>query len=338
MKRTFLVISIIAGLMLGFTACQKNEEAATKKQNISEADLQTAQKITSFIEKMENPITLKSGGGSETMDLEDARWNLEAALNYQFCNVPEDISDIQIDSLEVVLPVNGNLCAVEDVATLYQQLCVTVAEQTGIEDFELMAVGISLKDQNNNEVIFQVYFFQDWGAYLVNSFRPWEYFPGCQRNKSNNPVYYCDGSRAGQPAGTDVFEEMMRRANAFLPILGHPGGTVYFTDIEYLRLESFRKENPNWDGEDIFLRFTIFQVNFPVESPHPINICIPPYALNFYLNNIKHVLLNDATIEGKHLIGLTYMTYTQCEGYPDYSEFWRGEISFGIPNVKPMDQ
>ena len=88
-------------------ACSKDKETkAIQNSNeivtISKEDDMNAY-LKQFKEKMQS-----ASKGDETLSLEDARWHLEAVLNYTYGDAGHPTSDIQCDTFYYELPVNGD--------------------------------------------------------------------------------------------------------------------------------------------------------------------------------------------------------------------------------------
>ena len=109
----FLIIFIIAAV--AFTSCQKEEAITESKTNDP-----VLERILDFKKDVENP-NYKSG---EYIDVEDAVWLVEAALNYSYCVLEEEtiLENNQKDSISFDINLNNNKLLFNDVRNIYLQL------------------------------------------------------------------------------------------------------------------------------------------------------------------------------------------------------------------------
>lgn len=327
----------MASLLLGFAACQKDEAASTKQQNISEADLQTAQKITSFIEKMENPMLLKDGSSGETMDLEDARWNLEAALNYQFADVPKYFEEVTVDTLKFALFISGAQVSAEAIAALYQELYTSVENACNTDEGNLLAVSISIENQTESEASILVEVVEANAVY-PGSHLP--YFADFDYWYATSRKGFCSGPYQGQCKGRDAMTEILRKFNYSIPSIGSSYGATYFTDISYKYFFGRDLLNPDWEsGDDPLMRHLLFDDECLDFNDPP---CLAPIHLNFYLNNLKDLANNSSYIlDGKELISCTDIHFEYAiviEGMKTtYTGAYYCIVKYGIRHVKPIE-
>ncbi len=144
-----LVISIV------FSACKK-DDAITEK----EID-PTEQKILNFKAKMESGS--KSG---ETMSIDSAVWYIEAALNYTYCYVPEEIPEVdmfKIDTFDVNTEAVNEQISFNDIVDAYSQIeefaLLTFEEFNGMNKF-LSAVDVEFENNIFTSIIMIEYKFQ----------------------------------------------------------------------------------------------------------------------------------------------------------------------------------
>jgi len=85
MKKSIILALVMSGVLM-FSSCKKDQEPVTNpsvNQNVSTTQLtdeQVEAKIKDFIAKVKS-----DDKSTESMSVEDAVWNIEAALNYTFC-------------------------------------------------------------------------------------------------------------------------------------------------------------------------------------------------------------------------------------------------------------
>jgi len=153
MKRIFFrFVAIVILLSSVFTSCKK-EEVLTENQLI-------VKKIKDFIVEVKNPNTLKS---TETMTVNDAVWNVEAALNYTHCyftgNEPVYLETYD-DSVVIELNITDSTVLKSDVVAFYKN-----AENFVLQKFNNLNINdkmISLIDVYFENNKFKVYFMIDY--------------------------------------------------------------------------------------------------------------------------------------------------------------------------------
>jgi len=117
-KNLFIIVTTMI-LAITFTCCQKTEKGVAN--SISQEDVTLCKQIESFIDKMNNPLHLKSGA---LMEVDSALWNMEAAINYMYDNIPPQYENIVIDSSSttITLQVNSGMCSETEVSNVFEQL------------------------------------------------------------------------------------------------------------------------------------------------------------------------------------------------------------------------
>ncbi len=133
LKKLFTFMFVISMI---FAACNK-DTSLTKVKNIDP----TEQKILDFKEKMK-----KGEKSGETMSIEDAVWNIEAALNYTHCNAK--VSEvIGIDSVFVTINITNNQINFSDIIVAYDQLNADLVNVIGENTMRL--ANIELVENSN---------------------------------------------------------------------------------------------------------------------------------------------------------------------------------------------
>ena len=112
-----LILLLILTLVITFSSCKK-DKSLTEVKTIDP----TEQKILNFKEQMK-----KTNKSDETMSIEDAVWNIEAALNYTYCYTKEDLNrsslnTIKIDSSKINYENNNGDILLSDVQIIYNDL------------------------------------------------------------------------------------------------------------------------------------------------------------------------------------------------------------------------
>jgi len=326
MSHKFLILSIVASLLISMTACQKTE-TTPKVSGISQEDLALAKRIESFIEKMNNPTTLKSGG---LFDVNEALWDLGAAMNYTYANVPEEYEDVRKDSLAFQLKTTSIFCTASDFFALYQEMDSAVyAYCLSLEEgYQLLGVKIAIDQPIIGGISLKAYLISVENMQNpIFTFGPTDYwYAGMLRGKC--------GDYEGQFfKKRDATTEIQKRANLSLPKIAIPmGGSVYYTDLSDVHYSGWTGNipNPNYiPGVDDPLKEYLFYY----ECPAVYNHCLPPDLMNFFLTNIKN-FANDNCPAGKVIISYTCeYGFTIPQEWP--KEFHEGKVTYAIRHIKP---
>ena len=212
MKNFKKLFTFLLAISIVFTACNK-DTSLTKVKNIDP----TEQKILNFKEKMKTGD--KSG---ETMTIEDAVWNIEAALNYTHCNTGENEEVIGINSVFVTVNVSDDgEMNFNDITTVYNQLNADLVNMLGgntmrVADIEFVETTDKSGEQNLKLTVVET----KGGFTHLTTFGPDDYWRFSELKGK------CDGSFFGTK---DAVTQLNVKANA---MTAYPNGHVYVTDVE----------------------------------------------------------------------------------------------------------
>jgi len=280
MNRTLLLIVTTMIVAIALTCCQKMEKPT--QVGISNDDLALAQKIESFIVRMNtvasaSEYNLKSGG--ELIDIDDAIWDLEAAANYTFADIPEMFDDIKVDTLEFFIAVNNGFCKESDLSDVYQEMNYAIEEFCdSLDEYQILGISVSLSDEITGKITVILMSVSVGDPNL--SFGPTDYWRA-GRGGGKCDIYN------NQFIGRDASTEIKKKANASIPKIAIPAGyTVYYTDYYTKDVIEGAYPNPKYKhGIDDPLTEYLFYYSKP-EYYYGYR-CLPPDILNFYVNNLR---------------------------------------------------
>ena len=327
MSKNLLIIVTTMILALTFTCCQKTEKGVAN--SISQEDLDLAQQLTSFINRMNQPATLKS---DRMLDINDALWSLEASMNFSFADIPEIAEDVKSDTLAFVLNVENGFCSERNLSALYQEIDIAIQQYCStLGEHQLMGVDIKTSIENPCEITVSLVSGRDIKDPFL-TFGPTDYWrAGLKCGKC--------GDYNGQYGGkSDAAKELQSKANYSIPKIAVAGGTIYYTDFSEIGFNYGHgvDDNPNYHyGVDDPLMEHMFYVDYP-EAYYGWR-CIPPDVMNFYLTNLKN-FGNSNCPAGKELVSYCF-EYDYYIGIPDgmlmSKEFHYGGATYGIRHIKP---
>ncbi len=281
MKNFKKLFTFMLAISIVFTACNK-DTSLTEVKNIDP----TEQKILNFKEKMK--IGDKSG---ETMTVEDAVWNIEAALNYTYCN--SEISEvIGVDSVFVTVDVteNGEL-NFNDVINAYDQLNLGLINVIGNNTMRLADVEfIETSNKSGEKQLKLVVVETKRPTAFLTTFGPTDYWkPMWEDGK-------CD-TYEGQGVGNDAKTMIQKKIN-LLRFYG------YFTDVQTILIHEGLSQEYFWQGYD--------------------TDCLNPTEMNYWLSKGKECAEFNKPA-GKNLISAQYywdgITGGKSTWYLHFAEF-----------------
>ena len=94
--------------------------------------------------RMNSPVVAKSSG---LIDIDEALWNVEAAMNYTFADIPEQFGDTKVDTLVFMLPVENGFCSESDLSVFYQSVDAAVQEYCStLDEYQLLGVDVNMEE------------------------------------------------------------------------------------------------------------------------------------------------------------------------------------------------
>ena len=299
MKKSRILMGALALALAGVAILACNKEKAEIKtsaetETISKEDDMSAY-LKQFKEKMQS-----AAKGNETLSMEDARWHLEAVLNYTYGDAGHQTSDIQCDTFYCTLHANGEEVTLAQLNEAFEALSYDVEKAYGncnLPDKSVLAIQTSFESGNKSGDVVVRSVLSTRGLVLP----PWP-----PRFDSTDYWYPCyDMGKCGeyqwQYAGERGAEtELTRMLN--LRISGHEcaNGHAYFTDYEEIEkayyMDSFLVDPLSPCGYKIFME-TIYN--------HQPYSCISPEEMNYYLEKGDE-LMNYYSPAGKVIVSCRY--------------------------------
>ncbi len=253
MKKLFFVI-LSAGLML--SACKKDKEMPTNNGFNPHDDKAVEARIKSFNQSLQQ----KQG---EPMTVSDATWNIEAALNYNYCRTDLQQGLTSQDSIFFEMPVSDGTVSFSNVSEAYNQAVAKI--QTLLKGENLHLVVIDVKPLQT-EGIFKAKIFFMASKDITNESKDVLF-----TNAASQISYY---------------------------IATHMPAGYYYTDVEHFPVLPYWYQagiNPNWNGQYInYYYYRMFNnyTYFPAFHQY-----LNQDELNFYTQGTI-TLLNTYTTQG----------------------------------------
>ena len=330
-----LALAVVAAVII---ACTKEKEAKVGQSN---SDLVTVSKeddmsayLKQFKEKMQS-----ADKGDEALSLEDARWHLEAVLNYSYGDAGYPTSDIHCDTFNYKFSTRGadiTLAQLNEAFNSFSKNVEDAYSDCELPEKRILAIQTRFEDVfKDGGVSAQIILSIGGITTLYTWFDSTDYW---------NEWYYDYGSGwvdAGGKCGPYAGEcldsgaplELTRKVNLRLPEHTCPHGfTGYYTDV-FSGILSVRRSDFDTDF--------LFDANSPChyklyyrsESPHEPwasnpGGCICPEDMNYYLSKGTE-LIDHYQPEGMLLISAYYQSDVMV-GVRDDNCFHELVLSYGV--------
>jgi len=314
-------------------------------------------KILDFKEKMQNVKEngfLKSGG--EELEIEDAKWNIEATLNYTYGDASTKFPDYHNSTTTIEIPKTNNKIAMDDVIEAYDNVkAILIEQQSQIEsdNKQLILVDLNLDEETETTATFIVISSFGTGSQsgFNDDFGPNDYWSWGWGHVELGG--YCDGPFFGQDIWNDAATKISYKVNNLRII---PGPYTYISDPVFLEFTTLIPDcvtlqddfdewdycddpliNPNDDvPEDNIRDFIVF---YTYNGWPNYNYCVPPDDMNYYLGRMRYMVYTKAfewfpeQLEDKWFVNMSLLG-DMIGVYSDYYHFHQGVAEFGYYHIK----
>ncbi len=299
MKNKLFLYAII--LIAGLSSCKKDEIQNTTEP-LSKEDLNTEALILGFKDKLQNN-NFKSG---ETMSLNDAVWNMEASLNYDYAQADAqhektlhytDYFYLQLNSSQ-----EAELDEINDVLNqMADQLSVhyhAIGEEN--KSFIVGDVGLVIVQNNIAQLSMGSVFGID-PAGNCPPFENWEWWYAWSDG-------ICSGPNQGQYLDRNGMTELESRLNSSDGGTLPPGMHIYYTDVDSTLIDAVWYNLIDDDGN-----YRMWVSEYNQWDPNTIiNDCCSPETWQYYLDEADLIINNEFRPYGKVFIDVdvSYTTTT----------------------------
>ncbi len=326
------LLSIIAlAILITVVGCKKITETETMNDVKPIPKDKTTQKIINFAQKVKK-VKLGEKSGDETMSVEDAKWNIEAALNYY--NYPEQILDnVEMVKEEMV----RDISPVDNKLTLSEITEIAIEMNASINDDpskEFLAADIEVVDKEDGTKAMKMTTMKARTAAAPTE-DTWSYWSMGGSCVNDYPLSW------GSP------EILRALVNQFAF-----GGwyarhhLIYYTDVQTVFATNYSNDpeymNPNDDtsGDD-YEDYYLYRSH--EDNPH----CLTETEMDFYSQIGIPAVITIEKPAGKNFMNVTEIVddFPLCD---DCSSDWNHSIyiEYGIahdmgpidPNPNPLDE
>ena len=290
MKKICMVLGALALTVLSVViiACTKEKEKKFAQINSEMITVTKEDDISTYLEQFKEKMqsALK---GDETLSMEDARWHLDAVLNYTYGDAGHMITDIQRDTFCYEFYTDENevtLAQLNEVFHIFSKNVEEAFASCDLPEKNILVIQTKFKNdcKNGNTTVQMI---TSTGGLLEPAWPP--VFGETDYWYENEYSGKC-GAYAGECIGRGATTELTRMANYRIPQYGC--GTGYRTYLYGI--------DEYWVGPGLIDPF-LDDENSPCGSKlyerHTDDGCIPPDEMNYYLSKsieiIQHYTPND---------------------------------------------
>lgn len=289
-----LALTIVAAVII---ACTKEKETkVAQKSNemvtVSKEDDMSAY-LKQFKEKMQS-----TSKGDETLSMEDARWHLEAVLNYTYGDAGHLFSDIQCDTFYYKLPTQNKeitLAQLNEAFNVFSESVEETYTDCSLPEKSILAIQTKFESESRDgDVSVRSILSIGGSSNTINMcFDSTDYWD--EWYYDNGDGYIEAGGKCGLYEGdcpdSGAPLELTRKLNLRMPLCNCHYGGGYYTDEEtvilsyYSDYQYYPFDNYVYD-ENSPCRYKLYYRNEDPHEPWASNPggCICPEDMNYYLS------------------------------------------------------
>ena len=307
-------------------ACTKEKEAKVAHNNRDRVAASKEDDMSAYLEQFKEKMQSASKS-DETLSLEDARWHLEAVLNYTYGDAGHEISDIQCDTFYYELHTGGDEVTLAQLNEAFNALSINVEKvfaNCDLPDKSILAIQTRFEDEHKNgDIIVRV--IMDTRGLRSGSnmlqFGPIDYWYEDDRCGKCGPY-------VGECLGTGSVQRLQFKINLCIPQTECNIGSGYYTDIELVEInDSFIY---NYLEDTLDLSPCGYRIHYYGDFEELFPLCLSPDDLNYYLVEALK-LIDELRPEDKVIIDMTNVYYdlVPAEYYFGYHHY---TFKYGVLN------
>lgn len=323
-----LVLVVVSAIII---ACTKEKETKVAQNSnemvtVSKEDDMSAY-LKQFKEKMQS-----TSKGDETLSMEDARWHLEAVLNYTYGDAGHPTTDIQSDTFYIDIPTKGEVVTLDKLNDVFSSLSADVEKTFAACDLpekSILAIQTEFDDDSKEEGAHIRVIMDTRGLnteYNEFQFGPTEYwYEDDWRGKC--------GLYVGECLGTGAVQRLQSKINTCIPHIGSGSGVVYFSSIESIEIDD--SYIYHYLEDSLGLSPSGYRVHYYGDIQELFPLCLSPDNLNYYLSEALK-LIDEVKPMNKEIISMTneYYELVPVDYYFGYHHY---TFRYGILNIRGYD-
>lgn len=335
-----LVVAVVSAILVG---CKKEKESKVAQNDNEEVVVSKEDDMSAYLKQFKKKMQ-STAKGDETLSMEDARWHLEAVLNYTYGNVGYQTSDIQCDTLFFELTTNGDEVTLAQLNEAFVSLSDDVESafaKCSLPDKSILSIQTTFDNNSKANSVLAKTILTTRGLSAVKTrFDETDYWNERYYDYGNG--YVSAGGKCGPYAGecpnSGAPHELTKMLLSKMPLTTCGDGIGYYTDVKDLEI-SYYSPYDYYDHYDNFIydenspcHYKIYYRNEDPHEPWASNPggCIPPEDMNYYLSKGPE-LIDHFVPDGRCFITAKYEGdyYVGIEGRTD-NYFHELIIKFGI--------
>ncbi|MCQ2301911.1 MAG: hypothetical protein MJZ94_04715 [Bacteroidales bacterium] len=295
-----------------FVGCKKEKENKVAQNGNEEIVVSKEDDMSAYLRQFKKKMQ-SAAKGDETLSMEDARWHLEAVLNYTYGDAGHQTSDIQCDTLFFELPTNGDEITLAQLNEAFVSLSDDVESafaKCSLPDKSILSIQTTFDNNSKANSVLAKTILTTRGLPAVKThFDETDYWNEWYVDYGNGHVSAggkC-GPYAGECPNSGAPHELTKMVLSKMPLTACESGNGYYTDVEELGISFYETEDFYGNLNDDF----IYDENSPcgyklyIRNQYNTNHCICPEDMNYYLNKGPE-LIEYFVPEGRCFISANY--------------------------------
>lgn len=144
-----LALTLVAAIIF---ACTKEKETKAAYNNSDRVAVSKEDDMSAYLKQFKEKMQSASKD-DETLSLEDARWHLEAVLNYTYGNAGNQTTDIQCDTFYYKLHIVSDEVTLAQLNEAFNALSINVEKvfaDCDLPDKSILAIQTRFEDEHKN--------------------------------------------------------------------------------------------------------------------------------------------------------------------------------------------
>ena len=292
-KKISAVLLVIGFVVATFFACNKEKEAAVETYGNTET-ISKDDDMSAYLKQFKGKMQSSAKGG-ESLSMDDAQWHLEAVLNYTYGDVGHETTDIQCDTFYYTIHAEGNEVPLYQLNEAFNAISQNVEKAYGnctLPDKSVLAVQTTFENESKSgDVVVR-------SVLTTRGHRPsaWPFRFGETDYWWGDDCSGKCGPYVGECEGEGAVQQLQKKINTNLTVVGCNMGHGYFTDISSIEI------NLN----DCFLdplSPSGYRIPYFFWTTDPSCLCCSPDDLNYYLMEALK-LVEEKKPNGKYIMSM----------------------------------
>ncbi|NPD47884.1 hypothetical protein [Lentimicrobium sp. S6] len=296
MRRLYNITILLSVFAIGFIACNKDKEnkmTPNTENEVywSEEDVKIQNAILDFQDKIKNN-SFKDG---EMMSVEDALWNLEALINYNYSTPDSGFLNLTIDTtFEANVMINNGMVSYNnlvDIAFGMEEYVVNFTNQLPSDIGFMIAADVTLKENSLKDGTSIVAVTAAYGSEkrpntpCYSPFEDYDYWRWGGAWSENGG--YCDGPYVGDSDNLDAAEKIQFKINNPECLQQDiPGSYVVQTTSIFIEADYFPNPDDDVQNDNSYDCLMYYQST----ANGPVNTCLSPDKMDWYVQGTAKVV------------------------------------------------